>query len=57
MRPLRVAARAAERDEIILALRATNGNHTEAAKLLRIMPKTLRTKMTVLGVPKSRSKE
>ncbi len=50
VRPLRVAAQDCERTEITRALIATKGNNTEAAELLCITPKTLRTKRKALGI-------
>ena len=46
----RVAAEA-ERQAIRLALRATRGNKSEAARLLRVDFKTLHLKMKQYGIP------
>jgi two-component system nitrogen regulation response regulator GlnG len=44
------AARAAETKAIRETLRATSGNKSEAARLLRTDYKTLHTKMKLLGI-------
>lgn len=50
VRPLSAAVKDCERTEITRALIVTKGNGTEAAKLLCITPKTLRTKRKALGI-------
>ena len=45
------AAAEAERQAIRLALQATRGNKSEAARLLRVDYKTLHIKMKQYGIP------
>ena len=51
------AAAEAERQAIRLALRATRGNKSQAARLLRVDYKTLHLKIKQYHIPASRFKE
>ncbi len=53
--PLKEALRAATRDAVLLALRATEGNRTQAAQLLGVSRKTLFNKMQELGIKEESS--
>ena len=53
----RRAAAEAERQAIRLALQATRGNKSEAARLLRVDYKTLHVKIKQYGIPARRFRE